>query len=106
MAIGAIFIISSTLGLCQTYATLLYPKIENKYGGGKPVLVSLSFGKESEPLSALGFEQDQAPSRIIKDLTLIDEDEDYFFIQKKAPHQNETIRIKRSLINAVIHEKR
>jgi hypothetical protein len=103
MAISALLTISATLGLCQSYATFLYPKIENKYGGGKPVLVTLFLGKEMEPLSELLFEDNQGSSRAIKDVTLIDEDGDYFYIQRKGSQQNKTIRIKKSLVNAIIH---
>ncbi len=103
MAMGLIYVVSVTLGLCQIYTRYLYPKIENKYGGGKPVDVILFLGKEMELSSELLFEGKQESSQTIKDVSLIDEDGDYFFIQKKGLQQNKTIRIKKSLVNVIIH---
>ncbi len=106
MSMSALFIIYLTLGLCQFYAVGLYPKIENKYGGGKPVQINLFLGDEVRPLSSLLFEDNLETSRVIKDVTLLDEDGDYFFIQKKGTPQDKTIRIKKSLINAIVHIKK
>ena len=106
IAINIIYLVSITLGVCETYTRYLYPKIENKYGGGKPVDVTLFLEKDLEPSFKLIFEDSQKSSETIENVSLIDEDGDYFFIQKKTPQQNRTIRIKKSLVNAVVHEKK
>jgi hypothetical protein len=42
----------------------------------------------------------------LQDVTLIDEDGGYFFIQKQADKETKTIRIKKSFVNAIIHQKK
>jgi len=106
MAFSIILVISCSLSVCEAYAINLYPKIKNEYGGGKPLSVTLLLSENDEQWLKLLFKDEQKSVKIIQDVTLIDEDGEYFFVQKQADKETKTIRIKKSLVNAVIHHKK
>jgi hypothetical protein len=106
MAIAAIWLLSALLALCKSYSDYLYPKITSQYGGGKPVSVTLLLTRGDD--SGLGslFHDNQTSSERMQDVTLLDEDADYFFIQRQTGQEIETIRIRKPLVNAVISLKK
>lgn len=98
--------VSFSLTLCESYAAQLYPKIKNEYGGGKPVSVTLVLsGIEDQELKGL-FGDENKTTENLQDVTLIDEDAEYFFILKQTGKETKAMRIKKSLVNAVIHQKK
>jgi hypothetical protein len=106
MVFITVMVVSCSLALCETYAAKLYPKIKNEYGGGKPVSITLLLSENDKLWLKLLFIDDQKTVEIMQDVTLIDEDGEYFFVQKEANKETKTIRIKKSLVNAVIHHKK
>lgn len=123
-------VICFSLLLLKSYAINLYPEILNEYGGGKPVNVTLVLTEPEQSRLRLLFEDKLQSPEPIAHVTLIDEDKDYFFVQKQTSQerprlssrmewdkdsfflhkqpsqQTDTIRIKKALVNAVIHPKK
>lgn len=116
--------------MLRSYAINLYPEILNEYGGGKPVNVTLVLTEPEQSRLRLLFEDKLQSPEPIAHVTLIDEDKDYFFVQKQTSQERprlssrmewdkdsfsshkhlskptDTIRIKKAIVNAVIHAKK
>ena len=73
--------------MLRSYAINLYPEILNEYGGGKPVNVTLVLTEPEQSRLRLLFEDKLQSPEPIAHVTLIDEDKDYFFVQKQTSQE-------------------
>jgi hypothetical protein len=105
LAFSRLLLLASLLALFKSYSDNLYPKITNQFGGGKPVAVTLLLIRDEKSGLELLFHDDQKLSERMQDVALLDEDADYFFVQKQTGQKIETIRIRKPLVNAIIQQK-
>jgi hypothetical protein len=103
LAWSTIIVVTIIFSLCRSYSYNIYPKVLNEYGGGKPITMTLILTDEKK--AKIKIDGLHSIDKKIEDVTLLDEDGEYFFFQKKDLKQIKALRIKKSLVNAILYKE-